>query len=267
MLASDSCRLWDLLDDSFVAGDDDGADLVLGPGWAGRWTVTRKTVDGLRVCTVADLGAVSFAGCGPVRRFSWRTGQRHRPGLQFMVSTGGHLGFESIAEQRLLLVLDFAGAVARVWSQPLRLRFQTRAGWREHVPDFLVSGRDGVVLVDVRPAGRIEAGDRVRFAATAEVALACGWRYLVAAGWRPHVVSTLEALSAQRRGLADPLGLRAELLETVAGGPVPFGRLVAATRVPALARAHAVHLLWQRRLGIDLTAPLSDASVVWAVDR
>lgn len=259
--------MWDLLDESFAAADDDRSSLVLGPGWARDWTVTRRTAEGLRACAVAELGAVSFAGCVPVRRFSWRTGQRHRPGLQFMVSTGGHQGFESIAEQRLLLVLDFAAEVERVWSQPMRLRFQTRAGWWEHVPDFLVHGRDGVVLVDVRPAGRIEAGDRVRFAAAAEVALACGWRYLVAAGWRPHVVSTLEALSAQRRGLGDPLGLRAELLAAVAGGPVPFGRLVAATSVPALARAQALHLLWHRRLGIDLAAPLGDASPVWAVDR
>jgi hypothetical protein len=51
----------------------------------------------------------------PVRRFGWRTGQRHRPGLQFLVSTGRHHGFESLAEQRLLLALDFVPGLLDVY--------------------------------------------------------------------------------------------------------------------------------------------------------
>lgn len=31
-------------------------------------------------------------GCEPVRRFSWRRGQRHRSGLQYLVSTGRLIG-------------------------------------------------------------------------------------------------------------------------------------------------------------------------------
>jgi hypothetical protein len=46
-------------------------------------------------------------GCQPWRHFGWRTRQRHRPGLQFLVSTGRHHGFESLEEQRFLLALDF----------------------------------------------------------------------------------------------------------------------------------------------------------------
>jgi len=42
----------------------------------------------------------------PVHRFSWRTGQRHRPGLQYLASTGRHHGFESLAEQKALLALN-----------------------------------------------------------------------------------------------------------------------------------------------------------------
>lgn len=37
---------------------------------------------------------------------------------------------------------------------------------------------DGTWLFDVRPAGRIGEEDQVKFAAAAELALACGWRYL-----------------------------------------------------------------------------------------
>ena len=265
-VSSGSCGLWDLIDGSFVVGDRDVADLVQDPGWAGLWTVRRRTALGDVACVVGDLGEAGFAGCRPVRRFSWRTGQRQRPGVQFMVSTGRHHGFESMAEQRLLLALDFAGDVDDVISQPFWLRFLTRAGWWEHVPDFLAWGPGGVVVVDVRPGGRIQADERVRFAATAEVALACGWRYAVVEGWRPHVMSVLDTLSSQRRDLRDVLGVQAQLMAVAGQGPMEFGRLVGATSYPAVARAHALHLLWHRRLAISVTAPLSDATVVSGAD-
>ena len=261
-ISSHSCGLWDLIDDRFAVTDRDVASLVRGPGWARRWTAAWKTAAGDVVCPVRDLGSVGFAGCLPVRRFSWRTGQRHRPGLQYLVSTGHHHGFESMAEQKVLLALDFAGAVSEVWSQPLRLRFLTCAGWWEHIPDFLVCGPDGFVLIDVRPAERVGEDDRVRFAAAAEVALACGWRYLVVVGWRRHVMATLDTLSSQRRPLSDRLGMQVQLMDAVERGPLRFGDLAAATSVAAVGRAHALHLLWHRRLSIDLAQPLTDAAVV-----
>jgi hypothetical protein len=122
---------------------------------------------------VRDLGVVAAGGCVPWRHFTWRTGQRHRPGLQYLVSTGRHHGFESLEEQRFLLALDFAGGVTGVVSQPFRLRAGTAAGGREHVPDFLAFTREGVHLVDVRPRDLIRDDDGVLFAAAA------GWR------WRP----------------------------------------------------------------------------------
>jgi hypothetical protein len=205
----------------------------------------------------------------PVRRFTWRQRQRHRPGLQFMVSTGRLHGFESLEERSLLLALDFTGTVEEVLSQPFRLEFETAGGDRgEHIPDFLAVFRDGSRwLLDVRPAGRIEDDDAVKFAAAAEAALEAGWRYSVVAGWRPHVLSALDALSAQRRELEDRLGLEDELFRAVADGPAAFGDMVAATRLPAVARAHALHLLWRRQLGTDLARPLGDRSPVWLAGR
>jgi hypothetical protein len=216
---------------------------------------------------VQELMSVPIALCRPVRRFGWRPRQRHRPGLQFMGSTGRHHGFESMAEQRLLLALDFAGDLVDVVSQPFRLRFDTASGWRSHIPDFLAVTRNGIWLFDVRPAGRVGDDDRVCFAASAEVALAAGWRYAVVTGWRTRVTSALDTLSSQRRELTDPLGLQVQLLARAGSGSCAFGDLVAATSLPAVARAHALHLLWHRRLGIDLAQPLTDRSSVWtAVD-
>ncbi len=247
----------------FDPGSEARVALDLRAGWVRRWSASWRVAGQEVVVPVRDLASGPLAVCEPVRRFGWHPRQRHRPGLQFMVSTGQHHGFESLAEQRLLLVLDFAGA-ARVVSQPFRLRFVTSEGRRDHTPDFVGVLRDGSTwLVDVRPLDRVDEQARVCFAATAEVALAAGWRYAVVTGWRRQVLATLDALSAQRRPLTDRLGVQVELMGAAAAGRCAFGALVAATSLPAVARAHALHLLWRRRLGIDLAAPLNDGSLVW----
>ena len=51
-------------------------------------------------------------------------------------------------------------------------------------------------------------------------------------------------------------------MQAAAAGPVRFGDLVAAASLPAVGRAHALHLIWHRRLAIDLSQPLDDDSVV-----
>jgi hypothetical protein len=263
-VASDTCGWEELLapGPAGLAGAREA--LVLGQGWARAWTTRWKLADGPVTCPVRDLAAMPLRGAQPVRRFSWRTSQSHRPGLQYMVGTGRHHGFESHAEQRLLLALDFAGGLEDVLSQPFRLAFTTSGGSGEHTPDFLAVTGDRTWLIDVRPGERIGEEDLVRFAAAAEVALSCGWRYVVVTGWRPHVQATLDTISAQRRPLSDPLGLQAVLLAAAGHGPVRFGELVERTEVPAVARAHALHLVWHRRLGIDLAAPLGDRSLVHA---
>lgn len=143
------------------------------------------------------------------------------------------------------------------------MTFTTIDGIGEHTPDFLAVSGGETWLIDVRPRDRIEPQDRVRFAAAAEVALSCGWRYIVAAGWREHVYASLDTISSQRRRLTDPLGLQDVLLDSVRARPMPFGALVAGTRVPAVARAQALHLLWQRRLSVNLAAPLADRSPIY----
>lgn len=179
--------------------------------------------------------------------------------------TGRLHGFESLEERSLLLALDFLGTVVEVLPQPFRLRFETGSdGFGEHIPDFLaVFGNGARWLFDVRPARLIKEEDEVCFAAAGEAALASGWRYPVVTGWRPHALAVLDALSAQRRDLEDRLGLQERMLEVARAGSLPFGELAAATSLPVVARAHALHLLWHRRLGTGLSGPLGDRSLVW----
>jgi hypothetical protein len=168
---------------------------------------------------------------------------------------------ESLEEARLLLALDFAADLIDVVSQPLRLRFDAGGERRSHIPDFLAVTRSGVWLIDVCPEELIKEADLESFAAAAEVALACGWRYVVAGRWREHVVSTLSTLSSQRRRLSDPLGLRPGLLASTQQGRT-FGELAASSACEPVARAHLMHLIWHRRLGVDLAEPLADSSIV-----
>jgi hypothetical protein len=126
LVGSDRCGPGDL----FLAygTETERGRLGLGTGWPRRWAGTWRTSDGEVACAVRDLGEVPVAGCVPVRRFTWRQRQRHRPGLQFMVSTGRLHGFESLEERSLLLALDFTGSVEEVLSQPFRLKFETAGG-------------------------------------------------------------------------------------------------------------------------------------------
>ncbi|MFQ6853507.1 TnsA-like heteromeric transposase endonuclease subunit [Streptomyces sp. 35M1] len=236
--------------------------LNLEAGWSDRWSATWRFGRTPVACSVRNMGEVEVARSRPVRRFTWRTGQWHRPGLEYLVSTDRHHGFESFEEEQLLLVSDFAADLVEALAQPFRLRFLTSGGAGEHTPDFLLLTESAPWLVDVRPAGRVRPEDQVRFAASAEAALAVGWNYSVVTGWREHVVTTVDTLCAGRRALSDPLGLHDQLLAAAEAGPLPFGDLVEQCSVPAVARAHAVHLLWRRRLGVDMTAPFADASLV-----
>ncbi|MFJ9330280.1 TnsA-like heteromeric transposase endonuclease subunit [Streptomyces sp. NPDC101230] len=237
------------------------------PGWARRWTARWKTAQADVISPVQDLTSVPAIASVPVRGFTWRAGQRHRPGLQYLLATGRMHGFESLAERNLLMALDFVGNVVEVLSQPFKLRFTTVDGSEDHTPDFLVLSPDSAMLVDVRPGHLVKDKDLVKFAATEWAASAVGWRYLVASGWRRQVLTSLDALSARRRPMSDRLGLRGELLELLRERPRRFGELAEATSLPAVARAHAVHLLWHRRLAMDLAQPLDDASWIYPVGR
>ncbi|MYT96395.1 TnsA-like heteromeric transposase endonuclease subunit [Streptomyces sp. SID8350] len=256
---SHSCTWTDLLVP--VSLDAGRGGLDLSDGWPDRWMATWKYAGDEIVGPVRHLGQVPVASRGPMRGFTWRREQWHRPGLESLVSTGRLHGFESLEEDQLLVALDFAGDLTEVLSQPLRIRFRTAEKWRNHTPDFFAVTRVGTWLIDVRPRDLIEPEDLESFAAAEEVPLLCGWHYAVVAEWRPHVRSTLNALYGKRRPTRDVLGIQTELLAH-AGEGCTFRELAAAQRYWPVARAQLLHLLWHRRLGIDLAQPLTDSSRV-----
>jgi hypothetical protein len=58
--------------------------------------VSWKTGRHLESRPVREIAQAPLAAFDPIRAFSWQRGQRHRPGLEFLVSTGRHHGFESL---------------------------------------------------------------------------------------------------------------------------------------------------------------------------
>ena len=181
---SHQCSWTDLLIPVDLAEGRRELDLL--SGWQTRWSVIWRSAAGEVRQPVDELVRGGLKDLAPVRAFTWRREQRHRPGLRFVQSTARLHGAESLEEARLLLALDFAGEVTEIVSQPARLRFGRTAGERVHTPDYLVRTSSGTWLIDVRPAELIEDKDRESFAAAAELARACGWGFAVAAGWLPH---------------------------------------------------------------------------------
>ncbi|MGW0673226.1 TnsA-like heteromeric transposase endonuclease subunit [Streptomyces sp. NPDC002746] len=199
---SHSCALADLaVRQPVPEGPNAGAD------WTRQWVAVWESAQGEIVCPVRDLGTFRWSASRPARAFTWRAGQRHRPGLAYMSTTGRLHGFESLAERRLLLALDFVGGVTEVLSQPFTLKFTTRRGTVRHTPDFLALSHETALLIDVRPADLIKPDDMVKFAAAQRAAGAAGWQYVVVGGWHPRLWAALDVLSARRRSMSDPLGL------------------------------------------------------------
>ncbi|WP_447035021.1 hypothetical protein [Streptomyces sp. DSM 118878] len=110
--------------------------LVMRDNWASRWTAAWQVNGSKVVWPIRDLGSAPVLSSKPVRGFTWRTKQRHRPGLEFLVSTGRMHGFESLEERVALLALDFM-TVIEVLPQPFALSFEHVDGHAGHTPDFL----------------------------------------------------------------------------------------------------------------------------------
>ena len=124
------------------------------------------------------------------------------------MATDRHHGFESHEEERLLMIADFAAGLVEALCQPFRLRFLSGGKAIQHTPDILLVTDSGLFLIDVRPADGIKPEDALKFAAAAAAALSAGWQYGVVPGWRRHVWTNVDALSAERRPTPDVLGIQ-----------------------------------------------------------
>ncbi|MEU3500226.1 TnsA-like heteromeric transposase endonuclease subunit [Streptomyces hundungensis] len=78
-------------------------------------------------------------------------------GLDYAVTTGDHVGYESWLERDRLVLLDCAPEVGGIASQPFWLHWREAGGKRRHAPDYFVRLADGRArVVDVRAENDVD---------------------------------------------------------------------------------------------------------------
>jgi hypothetical protein len=154
------------------------------------------------------LGASSgdLARAAPWRTFRWYKGQKHYSGVYWSATTRTHVPYESRLELTRLLRADFDTATTAIVAQPFLLRALVDGKQRRHVPDYLLLGEDGPLVIDVKPLASLDQR-KVSFTLdwTEKVVSSRGWRYEVASEPAEPELSNIRFLSGYRRDwLFDP---------------------------------------------------------------
>ncbi|MBK7722171.1 MAG: TnsA-like heteromeric transposase endonuclease subunit [Austwickia sp.] len=215
------------------------------------------TLDGVDVATVAE-GA-------PVREFSWRPKQGNYPGWLWTATTGTLVGYESLLERDRVLLADFDPAVTGIASQPFWLSGLDDGVRRRHVPDYLLTCRDGsAAVVDVKPARMCEKPEvSAVLEWTGRLCRSRGWRYEVFHGGEPVVMENLRFLAQGRRSMFVDEECVSAVAEVGRSG-MTLGQVEARVSGfdPLDVRTSALALLWRRLWATDLSKPLSRNSVI-----
>lgn len=214
---------------------------------------------------LAEAAAVPFELARQRRQFSLYPSQLNTPVAHWCSATGKLVNCESFLASCVLLGYEYSGQLVGAASEPLLLHEHQRNGSvKEHYLDFFLRMRDGrAILVDV---SRAETVDDPKRASGFELARRAaeqvpGWSHRVETEPEPVFLANLRALAGFRR---QPFGFEmvAPALLDACRQPTTFGQLVCAAEPKVLARPAILHLLWQRRLQVDMALPLSEQTVV-----
>ncbi|MFI0915368.1 TnsA-like heteromeric transposase endonuclease subunit [Streptomyces abikoensis] len=208
--------------------------------------------------------AAFLQSAAPWRTFRWYEGQRHYSGTYWSATTGDHVIYESRLELARLLFADFDPSVRGIVAQPFLLTAVVDGRPCRHIPDYLLTGDDGPVVVDVKPACRLLRPEVERTLGwTRQAVQTRGWRYEVFHEPSPVVLANIRFLAGYRRFWLLRPGLVEELRGTGLDG-MTLGRAVAS--VPGHAEEHVraavYHLLWNGHVTVDLGRPLSSSQVL-----
>ena len=229
--------------------------------------VRYKSTDGDYVDTVLGRAPLpELLAAQPVREFRWYKGRTFYSGWYWSATTGAHVIYESRLELARILLADFDPEVCGIVAQPFQLRETVGERVRRHVPDLLVSHRNGdVTVVDVKPGRRL-ADPVVRsvFDWTRELVEMRGWRFEEWSGADPIMLANVRFLAGYRRPFTVAAELCAPVLDLV-DGQLSIGGVEHAAvsfAMPELVRPVLLHLLWSGRLTTDLSSPLGAASPI-----
>ncbi|MFF6875068.1 TnsA-like heteromeric transposase endonuclease subunit [Streptomyces sp. NPDC012474] len=91
----------------------------------------------------------------PWRTFRWYKGQKHYSGTYWSSTVRDHVIYESRLELARLLFAVFDASVQHITAQPFLLKSVVEGKVRKHIPDYLLIGEPGPVVVDVKPYRRL----------------------------------------------------------------------------------------------------------------
>ncbi|GBF03901.1 hypothetical protein DAERI_010073 [Deinococcus aerius] len=218
---------------------------------AGAKTLSRSEPHLLRSLLPFDLQ--------PARDIPNYHGQSHRIGWYASTKAGAHLRFESGLERLRMQFLDFDPSVSTFAAQPFTLEWSEDGQVYRYTPDLLIirPGRPRLVE-DVKPAVFHDSPRLKRaFDAAREALTPIGVDFQLWAPPPPAVVRNVQYLAGYRRM---PHGLHTYLEPVLAAlreRPHTLAELAARTGPPALTRPTIYYLIWQHRIHLDLTQPLS----------
>jgi len=190
----------------------------------------------------------------PIRRGAQYQNRLNQHGLYYWPRTGRHVWYESALELACMVELDHQGDAVQVAAQPFRLLFRRGAQAIYHDPDFFaVHGSGDQVVYDVKPARRV-VDAQAQFAETARVCEQVGWRHEVLSETGPTRTTNLAFLRASRLPRCHPPSeVFVRLLDLFeAGRCLGEGAAMLNRRHPALVMPYIKHLIWHRRLLVDL---------------
>jgi hypothetical protein len=236
----------------------------------GRSPFAVEFVDGdgrVRREPLTECAAVSFESVTAVRSFPSYRGQRNWPGLWWSATMRDHVGYESWLERDHVMLLDFDPQVTAFASQPFWLLFHGVDGAaRSHAPDFFARRRDGTgLVVDCRPDERIRPRDAEAFAAAERACELIGWGYRRVGGIEPVLAENVRWLAGYRH-LRHHRAEVAPVLLQVFAEPTPLLAGTEAAGRPIGVLPVLFHLLWTGRLRTELSASLSETSMVWSAE-
>ena len=235
---------------------------VLAPGWPDRWSITFGNDEGEHTVSVREVEPTDLIDADPVRNSTWHAHSTARAGLHHMSRTGRLHWHESLFERDLLVTLDFDEGLNDVASQPFTLSWHDGTAWKKHTPDFAAVIHGEMWIINVRPAPLVKPQLLANAAATRAVCALRGWHEAVVVGYAQPALTVLKTVGAARQTV-DPYWLGDRMLDLLdERGPSRFGDLVAATKVPVLARAVLQRLIWDREVTVDLAQVLTDETMV-----
>ena len=159
---------------------------------------------------------------------------------------------------------DFDVPVRHIVAQLFLIKAEVYGAMRKHIPDYLLLTNAVPLVVDVKPQSWLgKPLNVITFAWTRELVESRGWRYEVWSEPPQAELENVRFLAGYRRDWLFDQDVLAELRAADLDGATLGQAFRSLPRNPEpLVRSAILHLLWQHHLVIDLTRPLSPASVL-----